>query len=398
MSLLPDYSRQAERYDETRSASPSVLRPLREALGEASGQRLADIGGGTGNYALALKSEGWKTVVVDRSAAMLAHAAAKGLETVEADAQQLPFEDNSFDAAVMISMLHHVEDHRIALAEARRILRPGGRLALVGFTDEDAASLWILDYFPSSRRWMAATHPPRAAFLAELPGARSVRFEFEDMQDGSLAALSADPERVLEAAESGATSYFERMQRDHQQELRDGLARLRSDIAGGQAPHRSGSATLLSWRKMPRSDARIAPLPEALVAEAVALWEEAGLIRPWNDPVADCRRALLGPDSTVLATCDAAGVSATAMVGHDGHRGWVYYLAVAPRCRGRGLGRRLMEACEEWVSARGIPKIQLMVRGENTVVRSFYKHLGYELSDVVVLSRRLDGGSHPRSA
>jgi SAM-dependent methyltransferase len=249
LSLLPDYSRQAECYDETRSASPSVLRALREALEGAPGRRLADIGGGTGNYALALKREGWEPVVVDRSAEMLARAAAKGLEVVQADAQRLPFQDGSFDAATMISMLHHVDDPGAALAEGRRILRTGGRLVLKGFTGEDAAALWILDYFPSSRPWMAATHPPRAALLEELPGARMLEFEFEDMQDASLAALSADPERVLEAAESGATSYFERMQRDHPDEVRAGLARLREDIAAGCAPRRAGTATVLSWTK-----------------------------------------------------------------------------------------------------------------------------------------------------
>lgn len=249
MSLLPDYSRQAERYDETRAASPSVLRPLREALRGAPGLRLADIGGGTGNYALALKREGWEPVVVDRSAEMLAQAAAKGLETVEADAQQLPFEDETFDAVTMISMLHHVEDRGAALAEARRILRPGGRLVLKGYTGEDAATLWILEYFPSSRRWMEATHPRRSALLEELPGARLLVFEFEDMQDASLAALSADPERILEAAERGDTSYFERMHRDHPDELRTGLGRLRRDIAAGRAPSRPGSATVLSWTK-----------------------------------------------------------------------------------------------------------------------------------------------------
>ena len=164
-----------------------------EALKGAPGRRLADIGGGTGNYALALKREGWAPVVVDRSAEMLARATAKGLETVEADAQRLPFEDESFDAATMISMLHHVEDRGVALAEARRILRPGGRLVLKGFTGEDAASLWIVGYFPSSRPWMEATHPPSAAFLEALPGARLVDFEYEDMTDASLAALSADP-------------------------------------------------------------------------------------------------------------------------------------------------------------------------------------------------------------
>jgi demethylmenaquinone methyltransferase/2-methoxy-6-polyprenyl-1,4-benzoquinol methylase len=137
--LLPDYSRQAERYDETRSASPSVLRPLHKALESASGRRLADIGGGTGNYALALKLEGWEPVVVDRSADMLSRAAAKGLVTVRADAQQLPFEDETFDAATMISMLHHVENRGAALAEAQRVLKPEGPLVLLGFTGEDAA-------------------------------------------------------------------------------------------------------------------------------------------------------------------------------------------------------------------------------------------------------------------
>jgi demethylmenaquinone methyltransferase/2-methoxy-6-polyprenyl-1,4-benzoquinol methylase len=249
MGLLPDYSHQAKHYDETRAASPSVLRPLREALTGAPGRRLADIGGGTGNYALALKREGWEPVVIDRSPDMLARAKAKGLETVASDAQRLPFEAETFDAAMLISMLHHVEDRNRALAEARRILRPGGRLVLMGFTGEDAASLWIMDYFPTSRPWMEATHPPRAAFLDALPGAAMVEFQFEDMKDESLAALSADPERVLAAADRRRTSFFERMGRDHPDELRAGLARLQEDIVAGRAPRRAGTATMLRWTK-----------------------------------------------------------------------------------------------------------------------------------------------------
>jgi len=82
MSLLRDYSSQARTYDETRAASPSVLGPLREALAGAPGPRLVDVGGGTGNYARALQDEGWEPLVVDREPAMLARAAAKGLETL----------------------------------------------------------------------------------------------------------------------------------------------------------------------------------------------------------------------------------------------------------------------------------------------------------------------------
>jgi SAM-dependent methyltransferase len=251
VGVLSDYSRQAEHYDETRSASPSVLAPLREGLRGAPGRQLADIGGGTGNYALALRQEGWAPVVVDPSPAMLARAEAKGLPTVEARAERLPFRDGAFDAAMMISMLHHVEDRQAVLSEARRILRPEGRLVLMGFTGEDTADLWILDYFPSSRSWMEAAHPPRRALIDEFPGARMSTFQFRDTDDASLAALSADPGRLVDAAERGRTSYFERMQRDHRDELRVGLARLREDITTGRAPNRPGTATVLSWKKTP---------------------------------------------------------------------------------------------------------------------------------------------------
>lgn len=249
MSLLPDYSRQAQRYDERRAASPSVLGPLRQALAGAPGRRLTDIGGGTGNYSLALLREGWEPVVVDRSPEMLARAKAKGLETVHADAQQLPFADGEFDAAIMISMLHHVEDRPAAVAQARRVIRPRGVLVLMGFTREDSASLWVLDYFPSSRAWMDATHPPLADFLRELPGARTTSFEFTDLQDGNLASLSTDPNRLIEGAERGDTSYFERMRRDHPEELRTGLTRIKEDIDSGRIPTHAGTATLLSWTK-----------------------------------------------------------------------------------------------------------------------------------------------------
>lgn len=60
----------------------------------------------------------------------------------------------------------------------------------------------------------------------------------------------------------------------------------------------------------------------------VSLWEESELTRPWNDPELDIRRALAGSSSTVLTARDGTVLAGTVMVGHDGHRGWVYYLAV----------------------------------------------------------------------
>jgi ribosomal protein S18 acetylase RimI-like enzyme len=136
---------------------------------------------------------------------------------------------------------------------------------------------------------------------------------------------------------------------------------------------------------------KIEPLPESLYGAAVQLWQDSGLTRPWNDPEADLRRAVDGASSSVLAAIrDDGTLAATAMVGHDGHRGWVYYLAVDSSVRGSSLGRQMMQACETWVRSRGIPKIQLMVRTTNQATVGFYEHLGYEPSDVIVFGRRLD--------
>ncbi len=126
-------------------------------------------------------------------------------------------------------------------------------------------------------------------------------------------------------------------------------------------------------------------------AEAViALWQACGLTRTWNDPRRDFRLAVEGPSSAVLLLRDEAALAAGVMVGFDGHRGWVYYLAVAPERRRQGLGRRMMAEAESWLRARGAPKIQLMVRDDNEAALGFYKALGLERQKVATFGRFLD--------
>ena len=134
----------------------------------------------------------------------------------------------------------------------------------------------------------------------------------------------------------------------------------------------------------------IAPLGPDDAGDAVALWTEAGLTRPWNDATGDFLRAVDGASSVVLGVREDGELLGSAMVGHDGHRGWVYYLAVADGARGRGLGKQLMQAAEAWLVERELPKIQFMVRSDNTAVLDFYDHLGYAKQDCLVLGRRLD--------
>jgi ribosomal protein S18 acetylase RimI-like enzyme len=138
----------------------------------------------------------------------------------------------------------------------------------------------------------------------------------------------------------------------------------------------------------------IVELDQQAADNAIVLWQECGLTRPWNDPYADFLRAVEVPSSAVLGTYDEGGaLIGTAMVGVDGHRGWVYYVASAPDHRGEGIGHALMTAAEEWIIDRGMPKVHVMIRRTNTAVVGFYRALGYEEQDTMVLGRRFDGST-----
>lgn len=140
-------------------------------------------------------------------------------------------------------------------------------------------------------------------------------------------------------------------------------------------------------------------------AAVVQLWEACGLTRPWNDPHADLIRAVTSASAEVLiahtnspdndpeedtGTLGTVRIVGTVMVGQDGHRGWVYYLAVHPDHRHAGVGRALMAAAESWLIDRDLPKIQFMVREGNESVLAFYAALGYVDQHTRVLGRFFD--------
>ena len=135
----------------------------------------------------------------------------------------------------------------------------------------------------------------------------------------------------------------------------------------------------------------IAPIADDEVAAVIALWRRCDLTRPWNDPAADVALAQRGPNSTILAGRRDGALVATVMVGHDGHRGWFYYLGVDPAARGKGYGRAMTKAAEAWLAGRGIAKAQLMVRSDNAAVRAFYEALGYGEQERLIFAKWLDG-------
>ena len=135
----------------------------------------------------------------------------------------------------------------------------------------------------------------------------------------------------------------------------------------------------------------VAAIADGDIPEVIALWQRCGSTRPWNDPAADIALARQETNSTVLLGRHGGALIASVLVGHDGHRGWVYYVAVDPDHRFKGFGRMIMAAAEAWLRARGIEKLQLMVRGNNARVHAFYRSLGYYDQERVVFAKWLDG-------
>lgn len=121
----------------------------------------------------------------------------------------------------------------------------------------------------------------------------------------------------------------------------------------------------------------------------VDLWAAAGLIRPWNDPHRDIARKKQVQRELFLVAEDGGAVVGAAMAGYDGHRGWVYYLAVAPERQGGGIGRALMTEAETRLLALGCPKVNVQIRSGNEAVSAFYDRLGYTPDAATSLGRRL---------
>lgn len=135
----------------------------------------------------------------------------------------------------------------------------------------------------------------------------------------------------------------------------------------------------------------VAPIEDDDVAAVVALWERCGLTRPWNDPAADMALARRDGNAAVLVGRDGERIVASVMVGHDGHRGWVYYVSVDPDSRGKGFGRIIMTSAEQWLRERGILKLMLIVRRDNAKVQAFYETLDYAEQDRLLYAKWLDG-------
>jgi ribosomal protein S18 acetylase RimI-like enzyme len=125
--------------------------------------------------------------------------------------------------------------------------------------------------------------------------------------------------------------------------------------------------------------------------EVKALWMAVFPNAPsHNDPADDIRSKLKIQSELFFVAMTDGKVVGTAMSGFDGHRGWVYYVAVHPEYRRRGIGSALMKEVETALREIGCPKLNLQIRANNAEVQSFYESLGYDVEDRISMGRRLD--------
>ena len=117
------------------------------------------------------------------------------------------------------------------------------------------------------------------------------------------------------------------------------------------------------------------------------VWSLAGMTTPERNPRADIQKKLRhSPESFFVGVLEGK-VVATVMVGYDGHRGWIYSLAVRPDLQRKGIGRQMMEEAENWLRQHGCPRVKLQVDEARGDVAGVCRKLGYEVQPLVSMAK-----------
>lgn len=231
-----DYDRAAEFYDESRTASPSLIHAMLDVLGPANGRSLVEVGCGTGNYAAAFAKAGFRVFGFDLSDGMLRRAVGKlGGRFGQALARRLPLADGSVDIVVTVNVFHHLPFPLAAFREFRRVARDCTLHHLT--TKEPYLAHWAHQYFPLLRYEQPGEHPETQYLIrlvqhAGFTDVRAIRFDYRDTADASLMALRhAPPWRLLDSQVRNGISCFRRLTEEEQLL---GSLRLRHDLASGR--------------------------------------------------------------------------------------------------------------------------------------------------------------------
>lgn len=209
-------------YTGHRRPDPRIARVINAALGDA--KSVLNVGAGAGSY----EPDDRMVVAVEPSAVMIAQRPAGAAPAVRASAENLPFPDNAFEAALAILTVHHWSDQRAGLREMRRVARD--RVVILTW-DPSHKGFWLVrDYFPDLIEFDRGIFPALADYEAAL-GRVEVRAVPvpRDCVDGFLGAYWQRPEAYLSENIRAGISTFTRIN-----DVSSGIERLRSDLESGQ--------------------------------------------------------------------------------------------------------------------------------------------------------------------
>jgi SAM-dependent methyltransferase len=225
------YDRIGRTYGAVRQADPRLAEPIWQALGDA--RSVVNVGAGTGSY----EPPDRDVIAVEPSEVMIAQRPSGAAPAVCAFAEELPFADNSFDAAMAILTVHHWDDADAGLAEMMRVAER--RVVIVGFDAEVANELWtVRDYLPELTAANARTHPSVEHLLEVLPAATVETLMVpNDCTDRMFATLWARPEQHLDPAVRAGTSAWDQVPRAAAARA---VGQLREDLASGRWDERYG--------------------------------------------------------------------------------------------------------------------------------------------------------------
>ena len=125
----------------------------------------------------------------------------------------------------------------------------------------------------------------------------------------------------------------------------------------------------------------------------IQLWQDCGLVAPQNNPIRDIQRKSQVNPEWFLVGLQNDTIVASCMIGYEGHRGWINYLAVAPIEQRKGLAREIMAEAERLLREAGCPKINLQIRATNTAVIAFYESIGFATNSAISMGKRLEEDS-----
>lgn len=234
MDRKTDYERVAPEYDQRyeRRSYDGIASVLRDFV--ANGQRVLEVGCGTGHWLAQLEAAGCDAIGLEPSEGMIERAAARGLKArlVRGCAESLPFAAGELDRVVCVNSIHHFSDSLRFLAEARRVLRPGGRLLSIAMDPSLGRDRWsIYDYFKPSYELDLARYPATSKLRTQLAAAgfeacETVVAEHIVMDRSAREALDRN---LL------ARSVTSQLAILSEAEYEAGIARIRADLASAEA-------------------------------------------------------------------------------------------------------------------------------------------------------------------